>query len=317
MEYQIIDTDTFNKASARVKRSVERIIEDMKTKGLDITPTGGGRNKGLSVDIIKMFKEGSIFKKYIYTGDMPIIATILGVKHYYLEMRVSILNLNLKAVNLYYSHAIGFFDIQNLVRFPKDKQEVVLSDILHNTTIKTRREERVTLYNKYNIRHFRKLNVDKWKRTRGRPKKNIEPPSIGNILNKINLVKPVVEEEKFNGWCSFKGCEFPFGAMHSHLHPTTVITEEEKPMELLWQKKQTIDSIPNLNSNMHPVFSEKEKDEYFGLREKLDEKDVIINPNKLEEKTEFTTAEKLLKEKEYYDNLEMVIPANAVIEEVD
>src|SRR3982750_216895 len=266
MEYQIIDTDTFNKASARVKRSVERIIEDMKTKGLDITPTGGGRNKGLSVDIIKMFKEGSIFKKYIYTGDMPIIATILGVKHYYLEMRVSILNLNLKAVNLYYSHAIGFFDIQNLVRFPKN---------------------------------------------------NIEPPSIGNILNKINLVKPVVEEEKFNGWCSFKGCEFPFGAMHSHLHPTTVITEEEKPMELLWQKKQTIDSIPNLNSNMHPVFSEKEKDEYFGLREKLDEKDVIINPNKLEEKTEFTTAEKLLKEKEYYDNLEMVIPANAVIEEVD
>lgn len=258
MEYQIVDTDTFSKASARVKRSVEKIIEDMKAKGLDITPTGGGRNKGLQVDIIKMFKEGSIFKKYIYTGDMPIIAIILGVKHYYLEMRVSILNLNLKAVNLYYSHVIGFFDIQNLTRFPKDKQEVVISDILHNTTIKTSREERVTIYNKYNTRSYRKLNTKNWKRTRG-PRKNIEP--IGNILNEINLVKPKASEKKFNGWCSFEGCEYPFGVIHSHLHP---------------------------------IIEKKE-----------------IN------RAEFTTAEKLLKEKEYYDNLEMVIPANAIIEDVD
>ena len=201
-KYEIVDITYFNSLSSDLKKAITLLRKALLDKKCKITGASPAK-----VDIIKMIKEGALFKKYrpssVYNKVyMAAVARCFGLKVYYIHIRLKILGLSFKAINLYYEDFIQFFDIQQLIHFDKQKQDKILDGLLGELTIDSKRSERVKFFNKHYTTTFTRRKRYHTVKEEEKPKQDEVrvPPMPGDIIvggnKKLQVLKiPVVIEK--------------------------------------------------------------------------------------------------------------------------
>lgn len=194
-EYSIKNYDILD--IPQKKELVENLVNELNQKtGFISSPHGGGNTKEMTSDLIKMIKEGFIFRKYhgklissygSRSSYCKFISKALGLKKHYILIRLKLLRLDIpRIVNLYYSNVIQYFDISMLGNFPPTKQDEILHALLHETNRKDTREKRVEFYKKFT---YGNNNVERKKMFGG--KKEEEPPITTEEEDDLT-VKPII-----------------------------------------------------------------------------------------------------------------------------
>lgn len=266
-------------------------------------------NNNNFVNIERLLKEGSIIKRYgekLFPEDRntskksnytELFYRVFNLSPNHFYHRVKMLNINPIIINMYYENFIILYDLQMLTSYTKEGQLKVLEYLLKSINRYTSKDDRSVFFSKagkmyYQYKHRLPVHVNK----------TVKRVVVDKPICKIDYVK----EKKYNS--SDEKEKFDISS-----HNDELIKVELKPNELVKVELKPTLTTTTTNDKFYVYSKDSNKIE-----------ETTENPIKKQQKEEIPLVirveeekqqQKPKTEKEYYENLEMVVPPKEKIED--